>query len=432
MHINSPWKGWESRRRHMKITLINTSDSAGGAAIACRRLGMALRGENCPAQMLVKERTTDLPWVRSSKRFWWRTETTHYLEKLCFLPFEKNASVRFQFSTASFGVSLSRHSAVQWADLLHLHWINKGFLSLKGLQDLAATGKPLVWTCHDMWPFTGGCHYAGTCNQYQQPCGQCPFLARPSESDISHRIWLQKKALYDRLNLQVVTCSEWLSTAARSSSLFRNKPIHAIPNPIDTDRFAPAGPPLIKENATFTLLFQAMNIDDERKGFAYLLRAFQLLKTRFPTTAERLKILLFGKVLPETIARIPFPVEHAGILTREADIIAAYRKADLFVIPSLEENLPNTVMESLSCGVPVVGFASGGIPEMIRHMYNGYLAPVGDAQALATGIHTLLSEPHRLAQLADQARRWALEHYAAPVVAKKYMEVYRDSLSLRP
>lgn len=416
----------------MKILLINTSDSAGGASIACRRLGHSLIGQGQEVKFLVREKSRQEDWIMEADSGLWQGESTHYAEKLFFLPFEKNKKIRFQFSTASFGISLANHPAVKEADILHFHWINKGFISLKGMRQLATLGKPIVWTCHDMWPFTGGCHYSGECLHFQNSCGNCPFLKGNSPRDLSHRIWQKKRQIYEPLNLHVVTCSQWLGDTANSSGLFKKKPVTAIPNPINTDLYSPLKEVKTVENEQFTVLFQAMNIDDERKGFSYLLRALHLLKEKYPAISAKIRILLFGKCQPETLAQIPFPVEYAGILRQESDIIAAYRNADIFVIPSLEENLPNTIMESLSCGVPVVAFASGGIPEMVSHLHNGYLSPVRDAEKLAEGIQTLLKDQEQLRMMSQNARQWALDHYSEQVVAKKYIQVYQESLSLRP
>jgi glycosyltransferase involved in cell wall biosynthesis len=416
----------------MKIVLINTSDSAGGASIACRRLGFSLRQLGHEVTFLVKEKQTQEDWIVQVEDGLWKGESTHYAEKLFFLPYEASKKIRFQFSTASFGINIAAHPAVRNADILHFHWINKGFISFKGMRQLAALGKPIIWTCHDMWPFTGGCHYAGECTRYENNCGSCPFIKGDSEMDLSRQIWQKKKTLYSKINLHAVTCSQWLGNTAKSSGLFSNKPVTTIPNPINTLLYAPGYDPKPDSGTNFTVLFQAMNIDDERKGFVYLLGALQLVKEKYPDIAARIRILLFGKCNPETLAQIPFPVDYIGMLKNETDIIEAYRQADIFVIPSLEENLPNTIMESLACGVPVVAFASGGIPEMVQHLHNGYLSPVRDTSSLADGIFTLLKDQEQLRALSQNARLWAIDHYSEQVVAKKYVEVYQESLSLQP
>ena len=412
----------------MRVTLINTTDTVGGASIACRRLLTALHNNGTQATMLVKEQYSDNPLIQ---HVGWQNklrEAHHAIEKLGFLPYERDKSVRFSFSTAILGLNIAQHEAVKSADILHLHWVNKGFLSLHSLEQLAKTGKPIFWTLHDMWTFTGGCHYANECRNYQNQCGQCTaFLKQPAENDLSHQIWLKKRKIFAKMNLHIVTCSEWLGAAARSASLLRDILVTAIPNPIDTNKYTPATNKTPRTDGKKTILFQAMNVNDERKGFKYLLEALVILRQKHPNIASQVRLLVFGKSKPETFAGIDIPVETLGLLHSEEAIIAAYQQADVFVIPSLEENLPNTIMESLACGVPVVAFGSGGIPEMVKTGYNGYLANTKNAADLADGIAFTLDNPHRQQELARHARQKALDEYAEKVVAARYQKLYTDA-----
>ena len=161
------------------------------------------------------------------------------LERLYFLPFEKNKSVRFQFSPAIAGKDISTHPWVQEADIIHLHWFNQGFLSLDGLDKLFMLNKPVVWTLHDMWAFTGGCHYSGECSEYVENCGHCPFLRSRHAGDLSYTIHQKKKKIWKKTNLNPVACSKWLGSLAKESSLLRGKNISSISNPINTDQFKP-------------------------------------------------------------------------------------------------------------------------------------------------------------------------------------------------
>ena len=179
----------------MKVLLLNTY-LHGGAATACLRLEKALHSEG------VSVRVMDAEMAGNRWPF--------YAERLSFLPFERDKSVRFSFSPANFGKNITKHPWVQEADVLHLHWVNQGFLSVEGIRELSSLGKPVVWTLHDMWTFTGGCHYSGSCTHFQSACGHCPYLAKPSAGDLSHRIWARKKASYSP-TLRFVTCSELLA-----------------------------------------------------------------------------------------------------------------------------------------------------------------------------------------------------------------------------
>ena len=405
----------------MNILLLNTYPH-GGAGTACRRLQAALRESGQTATLLSADQVPG-KWP-------------FYAERLSFLPYERDKSVRFSFSLANFGHDISRHPAVREADVLHLHWVNQGFLSLKNIRQLADTGKPLVWTLHDMWAFTGGCHYSGDCRAYRQSCGQCPYLRRPGPDDLSHRIWANKKRLFPE-NIHFITCSDWLAEEARSSALLRGYPVHSIPNPIDTQVFRPATP---EARAQFRrergiapeaalVLFVAMKVREERKGFAYLLEALQQLKNTQPGVP--VEILVMGQSAPEELARLPYPVHALGMLRDPQSIAAVYGAADVFVIPSLEDNLPNTVMEALACGTPVVGFQTGGIPQMAGHLEQGYIAPQRDSAALANGLLWVLRGPKTREELRVAAREKVSRHYANSVVAARHLDLYRQLLADR-
>ncbi len=401
----------------MKVLLLNTYPQ-GGAGIASGRLLTALRAQGTDAQLL---HAAD---VGSRWPF--------YAERLSFLPYERDKSVRFSFSLANFGKDLRQHPLVRAADILHLHWVNQGFLSLKNIAQLAALGKPIVWTLHDIWAFTGGCHIH-TCDHFQQSCGQCPYLRRPAPYDLSHRIWLAKKRWFPP-NIHFVTCSEWLNGMAKSSSLLADYPITTIPNPIDTTVFKPISE---VERIAFrvekgvaprarVVLFVAMKVSETHKGFRFLQDALQQLKTSHPHIP--LEIMVIGKSDPEATAGLPYPVHPLGLIQDAQTLARIYAAADVFVTPTLADNLPNTVMESLSCGTPVAGFRTGGVPEMVGHQVEGYIADQGDSAALAEGIRWMLMGEKPLVELRQAARQKVQLAYASAVVAKRYSDLYKRIL----
>lgn len=407
----------------MKVLLLNTYPQ-GGAGNACRRLQSALQESGVEAPLLTQEEVGG-KWP-------------FYAERLSFLPYERDKSVRFAYSLANFGHDLSRHPLVREADVLHLHWINQGFLSLPNIHRLATLGKPVVWTLHDMWAFTGGCHYSGDCTRYEASCGQCPYLRRPGPADLSNRVWQRKKALFPE-NIQFVTCSQWLGDVAARSGLLKNSPVRAIPNPIDTTQFQPAPDAeraafrqeLGVSPTAFLVLFAAMKIGEERKGFKYLLEALQMV--RQANQQLPIEILVLGKSNPEELAALPYPVHALGLIHDTSQLARAYGVADLFVIPSLEDNLPNTVMEALACGTPVAGFATGGIPEMVGHLQEGYIAPQHDSAELARGIARMAQETAATpGKMRSAARHKVEQHYANPVVATRYLDLYRELLAASP
>lgn len=404
----------------MKVLILNTYDQ-GGAGIAARRLQDALNQSGVQAKMFT---------AAAAGSRW-----PFYAERLSFLPFERDKSVRFSFSPANFGKNILQHPLVQESDVLHLHWINQGFLSLEGIRRLSELGKPVVWTLHDMWAFTGGCHYSRGCNHFEQSCGNCPYLNRPSNNDLSHRIWSRKQRLYPP-GIQYVTCSEWLAGVARSSSLLTNYPVTSVPNPIDVSLFRVIDEEQ-KRNFWLSkginpiipiLLFAAMNVSEERKGFRFLQEAMSILKSQHPDF--QLQIVVIGKAHPQLSAALPYPVHALGMVRDQGELALIYGASDVFVIPSLEDNLPNTVMESLACGTPVAGFQTGGIPEMVGHLEQGFIAPQGDSQKLAEGIFWVLDKANT-SVLRKQARDKVLSHYANAVVAKQYAHIYHNLLKNR-
>ncbi len=417
----------------MKITLVNTSDKVGGAAVACNRLLMALNSQNIPANLLVQNKLSHSNLVSSTTNNYFKSKLNFYrfaYERLLFSLKEKSKEVRFAFSLANTGEDISNNRLIYEADIIHLHWINFGFLSLNTLEKLLKLNKPVVWTLHDMWTFTGGCHYSGDCTSYQVECKNCPFLIKPGEKDISNAIWNKKSKIYDNKNITFVACSKWLADIAKKSALLNKFRIESIPNPIDTsvykpsDKFSVRNSLNIDNNKKF-LLFGSMNIADKRKGFYYLNQALEILDKKHPELKESMELIVFGKSKKEVFDKLPYKTNDLGMLSEESRIVAAYNAADLFVLPSLEDNLPNTIMESISCGTPVVAFNTGGIPEMIDHKSNGYLSEYKNEEDLANGIYWALFHSENI---GENARNKTLNAYTYDNIALKYINLYHSLL----
>lgn len=421
----------------MKVTLINTSDAGGGAAVASMRLLKALAPENIEVNFLAGEKKTSETSVKAVQNNLWnklKARFSFFYERLPFIFFhEKDKSIRFAFSTASAGTSIADQQLVKEADILHLHWTNSGFLSINDLKELMALGKPVVWTLHDMWVFTGGCHYAGTCTHFTRECGDCYFLRDPGKNDISHTGWLSKQAMYSiNPNITFITCSSWLAKVARQSSLLKGFPIQSIPNPIDLQVYSPKDKLAARTKWGINpdskiILFGAANIGDRRKGINYLVQALEHLKQDYKQTGL-VEILIFGKNKHFDISRLPFSAQGLSTITSQHDLAELYSLADVFVMPSIEDNLPNTVMEAMSCGTPVVAFNTGGLPEMIDHQQNGYLADFKSASDLAKGIHEMLFTTGA-AEISIQARNKVLLNFSNDRIARQYAEVYKSILN---
>ncbi len=425
----------------MRVVHLSTYHTNGGAAVAAVRLHQALEHHpdvdstmliGTSARMEPQRPEPNVQFLANSFLSEQMAFGRFLAERLYFLPFEKDKSARFKFSPAWTGAGLSFHPVIQQADIIHLHWINFGYLSLEGLDSLFTLGKPIVWTLHDTWAFTGGCHYPRGCDHFLTHCRQCPYLRQPGEHDLSYRLFEQKRAIFADAPIHITPPSHWLANEAIRGPLLRNKPVSVIPYAIDQTVFRPLGESLLLPETTAsprqpTLLFGSANLIDLRKGFRYFAEALTLLKKRLPDHVQP-EILVFGKGTIYQLGDLPYPVRHLGILSDEEDIVDAYNEATAMVVPSLEDNLPNTVIEALACGTPVIGFRTGGIPEMIDHEDNGYLADAGSAEQLADGLYWLLTYPDPM-RLRRNARQSAEDRFSEPVVAGQFYDLYRRLLA---
>ena len=410
----------------MKVALLSTYGQGGGAAIAAKRLMKALRSIGTEASMLVRTGQDYASHIHALHEGALQEPLflfDKFYEKLKFLPHEKNKSVRFAFSTAQTGREISQHPLIQEADIIHLHWVQHGFLDMDALNKLSSLNKPIVWTLHDQWAFTGGCHYTRGCAHYEQKCGKCPMLKNPSDQDISRKLWQQKSHwLKQTQKLCVVACSDWLRKEALTSGLMKNSQVINIPNPADPEAYFPesiseARLALNIPEDRFVLLFVAQNIRDPRKGFVYLERALEQLK---PEIASKITLLLMGKEGPE---KLSVPYITTGPLSNLAEIRRAYNAADVLMVPSLEDNLPNTIMEASSCHKPSIAFRTGGIPEMIIHQETGWLSDSGYEYGLTEGIEWMTQE-NRARACGEKAGAFAQANYTPEIVAKQYLSVY--------
>lgn len=392
--------------------------------------------------MVVRSRSTDEPFIQAVHTGWLSEQldkAREWGERLTYVNQAAHRNQWFYFSLDQWGERIDQHPWIREADILHLHWFHKGFLSLDSLHHLGRLGKPMVWQLHDMWAFTGGCHYAGVCQGFVDQCGQCPYLRSPGTHDLSHRIWQRKSDTYPTLPLSIVTCSQWLAGEARSSSLLRSIPVTAIANGIDTTFYSPGDPTQARRNlglpeAGIHLLFVAMNTREKRKGFKELREALDRVVSRLaPEALSRLRLTVLGKTDPDVISGLPLPADLLGFRSAPEDIRDAYRAADFFILPSLEDNLPNTVMEAQACGCPTIAFRTGGVPEMIDHLRSGFLADHGSAASLAEGIQMAVQlDLTSKTGWQQAARDFICQQYSYEVIATRYLAHYHELLASPP
>ena len=411
----------------MKILIINTSEKTGGAAIAANRLAKALRRSGQSVKMLVRDKSTDDVDVKSLGgtlrtrwQFLWERFTIWVANKF-------DREKLFQISFANTGTDVTRLREFVEADVVHLHWVNQGMMSLRDIERIVQSGKPIVWTMHDMWPFTGVCHYNDGCLNFLNGCGKCQFLHSDYARDISNKVLGRKKAVYGSGNICFVACSKWLRDIAQKSNLLKNNCVVDVPNTIDIDIFRQKDKESIRERYNLPLdkkmlLFSSAKINDARKGFVYLIEACNILLATSPDLCKELGVIILGKAGEECSA-IPFPSFVMDYIQDENDLSDIYNAADVFVTPSLQDNLPNTVMEALACGLPCVGFNVGGIPEMIDHKVNGYVSEYRSAKDLADGIRWVLEEA-QYDELGKEALNKVGKCYTGEVVAERYLQIY--------
>ena len=414
----------------MRVLIINTSERIGGAAIAANRLMEALKKNGIKARMLVRDKQTDQMTVERISQSW-MLPIKFLWERVC-IWLSNGLSKRniFQVDIANTGTDVTKMFEFEQADVIHLHWVNQGFLSTDDIARIINSGKPVVITMHDMWYFTGICHYSAGCQRYTTGCHHCPLLTHGGIGrDLAQQVYNKKQRIYGTTHLAFIGCSNWITQLARASRLTQGHYVANIPNAINTATFHPIDKTTARQRRQLPtdgrrlILFGSQRITDPRKGFTYLAQACQTIKARNPKLAAGIGVVVLGSESEKVRDRLPFTVYTMKYMSGEQDIMELYNAVDLFVTPSLQDNLPNTIVEAMACGTPCVGFNVGGIPEMIDHKENGYVAQYMNADDLARGIEWCLDTEH-YDNLCTSAHNKALATYSEDRVARRYTEVY--------
>jgi glycosyltransferase involved in cell wall biosynthesis len=415
-------------RPAIRVVQVSTTDERGGAARAALRLHRELRASGVTSRMVVAQRFGADPEVAEYNPF---SPGPAVLGRAFFRLGRRLHRPSFNkvggFFSSDWGVS-GRHlaSSLPETDVVNLHWVSD-LLDYRSLPSLAAR-HPIVWTFHDMNAFTGGCHYSGLCERFVARCGSCPqLITATQEDDMTRRVLERKREVLRRVppeRLTVVSPSAWLARETRRSALFGHFDVHVIPNGIDVQEFHPM--PQTEARARLNLpaearmvLFVAEQVVDRRKGLRLLLKAFQQLRS-----IPSLRLVTLGRGGREAIA--DDRVIHLGSLDDSERLRAAYSAADVFAMPSLQDNLPNTIIEAMACGTPVAGFAAGGVGEAVIHGESGLLARTGDYTALAGALREILEDRDLRAKLSRNARERGKNEYAIERQAQRYAALYRE------
>lgn len=419
------------KQRTVRITHLNTFDLSGGAARAAYRLHTGLRGLGQDSRLLVLQKES------------------HDSSVICFEPpSDKLTGIRRvlrrrylarnqQFiaprpvGSSYFSDDCSQHSAdalrqVLPSDILHLHWI-AGFIDYTDFFRRLPWALPIVWTLHDMNPFTGGCHFDGGCGRYRERCGACPQIGSTDVNDFSALIWQRKNRAFATSrssSMHFVAPSRWLAAEAQTSALLTHFPVTVIPYGVDTESFQPRDRRVSRQlfgisPSAKVVLFVADWAGEKRKGLDLLMAAVNGIDD-----LPELSVLAIGR----DNARHEFGTRLIAIeqIRDELTMSLAYSAADLIVIPSLQDNLPNTALEALACGIPTVAFAVGGLTDVVREGETGILLQPGNAHALRSAIVELLRNTDRLTYMAESCRRYALAEYKLEVQARRYTSLYES------
>ncbi|WP_204103824.1 MULTISPECIES: glycosyltransferase family 4 protein [Spirulina sp. CCY15215] len=397
-----------------RVVHLSQSDRKGGAALAASRLHQGLQRAGYSSSLFVCDRVSDDP---NTIAF----QPAQFQE---LNPIPTVGGYLFTDDRSPYQSEILHQ--LPDADIVHLHWV-AGFVDYAHFLSNLAPVAPIVWTLHDTNPFTGGCHGNVGCDRFTVACGACPQLGSTQESDRSREIWQRKdQALkkVDRDRLHIVTPSQWLADRVKESSLLREYPLTVIPNALDLEVFAPRDRAFSREILGIppeakVLLFAANYLEDPYKNFPALIEAIEQLPN-----IKNIFLLSVGRGTNKLPVSLPYL--HLGYINQPRFLSLIYSAADLFVLPSKQDNFPNVCLEAIACGLPVVAFPTGGIPEMVRSNVTGLLASEATSKALSRAIATLLQAPQHLKQMRHNCREIALKEYNLEQQAQCYSALYQQ------
>jgi len=374
----------------MKIVHISYWENQGGAAIAANRLHKAMLKNGMDSNMLVVERDSNSKHVFSINTSWNKILLLFYsiLSSRLLSPYRPYLG---NFSINGWGIDITKYEIVKKSDIIYLHWINNSMVSLSSIKKLLKQGKIIVWFLHDMYPLTGGCHHSFNCDKFQNYCGNCTLLKSNMKYDISYlQLRHKKRMLNNNSRLSIVAPSHWLAKCAYNSSLFHLNKITVIPNLIDIKDFKIISRDLARNilglpHKGQLILFGAdKGVENPYKGWKYLRDALSLM-------GEGCSLVTFGDSYDLEEIGLSMPVYNMGKLRDVYSLNLLYSACNVFVIPSLAEAFGQTALEATMAGIPVVGFDIGGIPDVIHHKQNGFLAKYKDSTSLKQGIDWCLN-----------------------------------------
>ncbi len=415
----------------MKVLHLSTADANGGAARGAYNMHKALRNIGVDSHMLVADKfTSDTTVIGSTGITGSQKVQKGVRQTYEYWPLKRYKNKKSgAFSPAIYPNNIAAQVEALDPDIINMHWVAGGLLRPQDLAKFQQTRRRhLVWTLRDMWAFTGGCHYAGSCDAYEANCGQCPALGSTKIYDLSYNTWQRKKVAWKNLEITVAPLSRWLADCARQSTLLGHQQIQVIPNAVDAQKYRLIDKAIARSLLTLPknkklILFGALSpTADPRKGFKHLQGALQRLALQ-PDHAQY-ELVIFGTDKPTNDLGLNLPTTFLGHLHDDTTLALTYAAADLFVMPSTQDNFAKTTIEAMACGTPVVGFNATGLKDSVIHQYNGYAATCFDAADLACGIAWVLAEDSRLQALSKNARQTVEDKFTLTRQAKQYQQLY--------
>ena len=409
-------------QENLSVLLLNSHDS-GGAGTATKRIHRGLRRLGVDSRILVDNKKGDDPYIIGPNS---ALRKAYSLAR----PFIDRGPVQlYGGSEGVFSPNWLPEDVAQRVkkidpDIVHLNWVGGGFLTPS---TVSSFDQPVVWRFPDMWPMSGGCHYARDCNGYKNSCGNCPELGSSMSWDLSRFTMARKRRSFSNADITVVAPSTWLAECAKESSLFQDCRIEVIPNGLDTevyrqwDRKTARSAFGFSDDETIVLFGSVNATSDSRKGYDLLRQAL----SEMPANGENLRLAVFGSSEPESSSDHDYPTTYTGYLYDDQSLALLYAAADVMVVPSRYEGFGQTVSEAMACGTPVVAFDATGPKDTVDHKETGYLADPYDASDLATGIEWVLTGDRRT-ELGNNARKKAEREFALEVAANRYRELYTD------
>lgn len=413
----------------MKILIVNTSDIQGGAARAAYRLHKALLSSGVDSQMLVQSKSSDdftVQTMASTKIQKGIKKLRPTLDSIPVRFYKNRTKTLFSPSWLPFSNVADKINEIN-PDIAHLHWICGGMMRIEDIKRIKA---PIVWSLHDNWAFTGGCHIMWECKKYKSECGTCPRLGSNKQNDLSNKIFKRKqKSFNDKKDMTIVGLSRWLNDASKSSTLLKDKKHINLPNPVDTNVFKPFDKEKSRELWNLPedkklVLFGAMSsTSDINKGFKELSEAMTKIQQ-----ADDIEFVVFGSSKPQNAPNFGFKTHYVGHLYDDVSLFTLYSAVDVMIVPSLQEAFGQTASEAMACGTPVVAFGATGLLDIVDHKINGYLAKPFDTTDLKDGIEWVLNTPN-YDELCVNAREKVVREFDSKIVVGKYMEHYKEVLN---